>query len=667
MPINPVQPNVQNQPLTTQKKDDKKQVGTGFTNINRVLEANRANKLGSSISGNIKQQAGQVRSGIMGQSQQFQKQAEANRLDTEANKQLREQTLGGITGQSGFQDPDAKTVEAFQQMRGGEYKGPTGLDEQQTSALKRQGADLASLGNLTGTSSGKQTLLQRIVGTPQYTSGQQKMDSLLLGQSGGDLNKLRRETKNLDSGLAAEQTKATNLAQQYKNRAAEFGRETSDLTNKALTGQETNVQSAYNTAKTAAQQQYEALQQKLKDVDASTDVSQRKMLSEEDFNSMGIDTSTPEGQKQAGELSLLFGLSNRELVDSYDISTQKSKGRGFDYGYLEGKGGGQVIEDMFNKVQHGQLTSEMKQKLGIDPNTYAQIAEVRKKMGQDVDWAGNGLLKSDYQDKTMEEISNKDDLRRINALRQLSGNTDKGLYGSDVLEKSGQKFTNKYDINRALQQLTGVSLDPYNGGLSFNDEAKTRYGSYIPSTVEKLRNLPGMNITEKIAAIPQKTIENLPGMNLPGVSIPISFFDKIMGVNSPFDVGGITSELANQAGNAVNLSQSMFDGSLLGGGGLFGDIFKFSDKNLKKDIKPGKDEIQDFLDNLEAYKYSYKNPEHGEGEQLGVMAQDLEKSRLGKESVKEASEGKIVNYSSLLPTITAAMSQMNERLKKIEK
>lgn len=662
MPINPVQPNVQNQPLTTQKKDDKKQVGTGFTNINRVLEANRANKLGSSISGNIKQQAGQVRTGIMDQSQEFQKQAGANRLDTEANKQLREQTLGGITGQSGFQDPDAKTVEAFQQMRGGEYKGPTGLDEQQTSALKRQGADIASLGNLTGTSSGKQTLLQRIVGAPQYTSGQQKMDSLLLGQSGKDLHSLRRETKNLESGLGAAQTNAANLAQQYKNRAAEFGRETSDLTNKALLGQETNVQSAYNAAKTAAQQQYEALQQKLKDVDASTDVSQRKMLSEEDFKSMGIDTSTPEGQKQAGELSLLFGLSNRELVDSYDISTQKSKGRGFDYGYLEGRGGGQVIEDMFNKVKHGQLTSEMKQKLGIDPNTYAQIAEVRKKIGQDVDWAGNGLLKSDYQDKTIEQVSSKDDLRRINALRQLSGNTDKGLYGSDILEKAGQKFTNKYDANRALQQLTGVTLNPYTGGLSFNDEAKTRYGSYIPSTIEKLRNLPGMKITEQLANAPAI------GESLAlGVKQANSFFEKIFGVDSPLQIDVLTQTLANTAGDAVNLTQSIYDGSLLGGGGLFGDIFKFSDKNLKKDIKPGKDEIQDFLDNLEAYKYSYKNPEHGEGEQLGVMAQDLEKSDLGKESVKEVSEGKIVNYSSLLPTITAAMAQMNERLKKIEK
>ena len=51
-------------------------------------------------------------------------------------------------------------------------------------------------------------------------------------------------------------------------------------------------------------------------------------------------------------------------------------------------------------------------------------------------------------------------------------------------------------------------------------------------------------------------------------------------------------------------------------------------------------DIDGFLDSLYAHQYNYKNDAHGKGKQVGVMAQDLEKTQLGKQMVENTPEGK---------------------------
>lgn len=90
-----------------------------------------------------------------------------------------------------------------------------------------------------------------------------------------------------------------------------------------------------------------------------------------------------------------------------------------------------------------------------------------------------------------------------------------------------------------------------------------------------------------------------------------------------------------------------------------------SDKNQKKNIKKG------FLDALTAYTYEYKNPKKpgaGEGRHLSVMAQDLEKTDIGKNMVKTMNDGtKIVDYGKGFGAILAAQAHLNKRLEEIEK
>lgn len=99
-----------------------------------------------------------------------------------------------------------------------------------------------------------------------------------------------------------------------------------------------------------------------------------------------------------------------------------------------------------------------------------------------------------------------------------------------------------------------------------------------------------------------------------------------------------------------------------------------SDEELKKDIskpenKQIKSELKSLLDKLEPYMYNYKDPKkEGEGRRLGVMAQDLEKSSMGKEMVMEDQEGsKRIDLNKVASAALAASSNLIDRVEKLEK
>jgi len=94
-----------------------------------------------------------------------------------------------------------------------------------------------------------------------------------------------------------------------------------------------------------------------------------------------------------------------------------------------------------------------------------------------------------------------------------------------------------------------------------------------------------------------------------------------------------------------------------------------SDRRAKKKIKPAKTKVQDFLDSLHAYSYEYKKPDSPgarHGEMLGVMAQDLEKTTLGKQFVRDTPAGKLVDMGQGLAAILASQSYLNSRMKRLE-
>jgi hypothetical protein len=97
-----------------------------------------------------------------------------------------------------------------------------------------------------------------------------------------------------------------------------------------------------------------------------------------------------------------------------------------------------------------------------------------------------------------------------------------------------------------------------------------------------------------------------------------------------------------------------------------------SDIRVKENIQPANAQAKDYLDfqyrkmldQVDPYTYDYKNDKYGKGKQLGVMAQDLEKSPLGKGMVDTKDGKKQINAN--ISTILAGQAVLNDRLNKIE-
>lgn len=116
---------------------------------------------------------------------------------------------------------------------------------------------------------------------------------------------------------------------------------------------------------------------------------------------------------------------------------------------------------------------------------------------------------------------------------------------------------------------------------------------------------------------------------------------------------------------AKQAAQGQIFGGLAQAGGQVGAAFA-SDKNKKKDIKKA-DMKKDFLDKLSAKSYKYKDSKDGKGEQLGIMAQDLEKTKVGKQMVEDTPNGKMVNMAKGFGAVLAAQAELNKRLEQLEK
>lgn len=91
---------------------------------------------------------------------------------------------------------------------------------------------------------------------------------------------------------------------------------------------------------------------------------------------------------------------------------------------------------------------------------------------------------------------------------------------------------------------------------------------------------------------------------------------------------------------------------------------EWSDERLKTDIAPTS--AAERFAGVGSYRYKYKDPEHGPGEHIGPMAQDLEKAGF-TDLVIETPIGKKVNTSRLALVNTAAIADQQRELEALRK
>ena len=150
-----------------------------------------------------------------------------------------------------------------------------------------------------------------------------------------------------------------------------------------------------------------------------------------------------------------------------------------------------------------------------------------------------------------------------------------------------------------------------------------------------------------------------------------SLAQAIQGVRNT-DVSALTALATGQTQeNVVTPGQQGVVHGLAGGlgqgvGMLLGGL---SDERAKKNVESGDPAIQDFLNALNPHKYDYKKDtafDLPEGKHVSVMAQELEKTPLGAQMVKEVEGAKFVDYGQGLAVMLASVSQLNNRVNQLE-
>lgn len=91
----------------------------------------------------------------------------------------------------------------------------------------------------------------------------------------------------------------------------------------------------------------------------------------------------------------------------------------------------------------------------------------------------------------------------------------------------------------------------------------------------------------------------------------------------------------------------------------------FSDVRLKDDVRDGDKAARRALETLGAKVYKYKSERHGKGEQIGFLAQDLEK--VAPDAIIETDEGKAINPGKLSGLNTAMVVALGKRVAKLER
>lgn len=240
----------------------------------------------------------------------------------------------------------------------------------------------------------------------------------------------------------------------------------------------------------------------------------------------------------------------------------------------------------------------------------------------------NDILKQMYG--TQQNLASPYNQAGLGALSSLAS----GDFAKNMEMDPGYQFRMKQGQN-ALQS-SAAARGSLNSGATM--KALQRYGQDFASN--EYNNAYNRNYARlsQLAGLGANANQNL--MNAAG--------------NYGSQVSGNMTGLGN-ANASAQIAQANRTTDLMGQGiGAY-----FSDVRLKKNIVPlSKKNIEEMKQYLKAFSFNYKSEEHGQGDWVGVMAQDLEKSKLGRTLVIHDSQGnKQIDLRKVLSMFLATMAE----------
>jgi len=394
----PNNPNIIKSKFETNQPLQKRQAGTGFTNINRILGANvgAGQKLAGRISGSIEEQSDRVRKELDKAREKFQTGFQQARQGAQASISAGE----SLAKQPGENDEDyekriAEQSSNFEKIGQGiksaSYTGPTGFEN--PNVLLSQAQKAGKLGTFTRSGLG-QGILARQYGATKgaaYGTGQNILDQMFLSQDPTAQKSLIDARQNV-ANLNQEITGATGSAQ-----------ETAQMAQKAV---EANKNLALENIRKSAE-----------------GVLTRGSQSAEEFN------------KQIGDINrLLMGVDEAgNPITSINPQQQELLNRMSDYGlgnyelYTSGRAGlGQNdLSGLFKQLAAGAV---------LNPSTAINLSDTQKQALLNLaDVQGDPSLRK----RVMENVFNKNVYKRDIApeLAQLKTAKEQDLKVQDFLNR----------------------------------------------------------------------------------------------------------------------------------------------------------------------------------------------------------------------------------------
>lgn len=176
-----------------------KQGSGSFTNINKYVEANKpqVGNLTSGISDKINKEAQGVNSGLTQAQNSFQTQynPEKSRIDSGEsyiNNSIQKAQQG--------QRLSGDDLNKYAQYR--ENQGPILQTDSSLNDLQQKATNAQNLSGMTQTSSGRQQLLSDTFASPTYSTGQKRLDQLLLQSTPGTARDLINSANTATNGLS---------------------------------------------------------------------------------------------------------------------------------------------------------------------------------------------------------------------------------------------------------------------------------------------------------------------------------------------------------------------------------------------------------------------------------------------------------------------------------
>ena len=455
-----------NQTVSQQEIDQgearKRQRGTGFTNIGRILGANigAGQKMGESIGTQLGQQAEQVRKGIEAGQSQFKAGMQESAKKEQEKLGKAETALTGIKEmQPQTQPVDYEAIGMG--LRGAEYTGPKGIQniqEQQQRAM-----NLAALGRLSGMAGGQQELLRsQVAGRGRYGLGQSALDAMLLGREG----QRQLEAARSATGALASEAQQTQTMAQEQARAMESSIEANKLA--ALEKIQKEAESSIQTGTEQAKAHYrtaEIAKNALKKVYEAKDPNQIELNADEldalsKAKDLGID------------LSYKIDPRNKKLTDQILQQIAKS-------GQSVYSGGLMMDEAQREKLKNLDLLLGSKQKR----------ENIEKDVFGDVSKEAENLLQTEYENKL-----------KFDALKNIY---DEKLFKQAAIAQGGKSdyfstpenvknFWRKYqELITRPQGYTPVTESGKHGLRTFNayiDALRAKESEYQKSNIQTVQD-----------------------------------------------------------------------------------------------------------------------------------------------------------------------------------